>query len=1026
MTTMRLRPLFVLALPAFGSLLSACPSTPARCFEVEVLTEQPTSRFPLGATYYLPQHSDHISCESTFWTLTDAPSGNLNAIEADNRGERFTPHLAGRYVFTMGTNTAELNVVAEAPPYEDFAYYPSRSQARVEGEVWVANALTPTIARLREADASFIERIRVGAAPVAVAHHTGDGEVLVVQRASDTVGFVDIATHRITDAVWVGDEPSNIVLSPDGTRAYVTLATEAKLAVIDVAQHALIARVDTVQDPLGIAISPDGSSVFVASHRSGHPQRFPFTDDPASDERDVDKIDTVSNSVVNSFFDVGTTIGALEMSADGSRLYVSTLRNDTESSLASADNVAFQHFVLALDPTSGAELQRADLGRQASSGGQAVTLHQLAQHEGALWVPAEGSDLTVVLDASTLAEQRRVATPGRPRHALATPSGVFVHGAQSLQSTLVASDGTVRASTPLDTDPRTPEQARGQRYFTGAGRDFADSWSCNSCHADARGDTLVWNAGPLDGHALSRAFFWLEGTAPLGWAGYLSDVRNYAYTVNINVGVRPTTEEALDLTAYLSGLMPPPRGGATTRPDGTHSEEGLRGQEVFNGAGRCASCHAGTLTTSLATLGQGITPGVSDIPSLVGAYRHLTFMKHGEARTLESALDLVLTSTSTTLSAEDRTALLVYLRELQARDFFVLNATPSNGNALTPVDSAVRLTFSAPVWNAPENLSRIVLRAGEAVIETRRELSADGRHLTLTPAAALQPGTMHSVLIPRAFESQDERTLADDARIAFTTAGAPALRLEGEYVWTVDMPTLDFTTRMFDTTRTTPTTVTMRATPTPSGANVVVDYGAGLTWSGQLTVQGRTMFMPALPVPIGPSFADTRGSRVMLTDENADGRADIGTGRMEMTGPGFVVPDVRFTFAHMDTLSSCPEGASGAFPITLGTDAMGRTTISWDSATAGDALSVYVTAPRATIPAGPGATVMGGAYWVAASTMFPMGFPSPVTYGVIPAGARDDGMTHMATFEALRPGGCYKVAVVTTRFSTGQLVFSVP
>jgi DNA-binding beta-propeller fold protein YncE len=1009
--------------------LAACASTPpADTCIVDELGAQPTTRFPSGETYYLPTLSVEGGCESLAWTLLEAPSANTNVIVREAGQSRFTPIETGRYVFAAGEARRTLEVIdGRTVPYEDYAYYPSRSQVEVGGEIWIANAFVPTLTRV-SADGTRLGDIVVGPAPVAIAHREGAPFVVVAQRASDTIGLVDATTGRLVDAIHVGDEPSNLVLSPDGTRAYVALATEDTVAVVDLEARRLEARIAAVVDPLGLAISGDGTRLYVASHRSGQAQRFPFEDDPASEERDLVVIDTSSLAVVDTWLEVGTTIGALAMSDDGATLYVATLRNDTESPLGTEGNVAFQHVIAAYDAASGAERTSADLSRQPSSTGPAVTLHQPALAEGLLWVVAEGSDRLIALDPSTLEERRRVEVPGRPRHVLAHDGTLFVHGVQDLSVTRVAAaSGDVLDTTELAEDPRSADVARGQRYFTGAGRDFAVTWSCNSCHADARGDTLVWNAGPLEGHALSRPFFWLEGTAPLGWAGYLSSVRNYAYTVNINVGVRPTTEEALDLTAYLSGLLPPPAGGAGTRLDGSLSDAAERGREVFETRGGCVGCHAGELSTNRASFPMGITSGVSDVPSLVGAYRHNTWMKRGEARSLEDAVDLVLESTSITLSEGDRSDLLAYLRELQARDFFVLASSPENGQTRVAADAPIRLSFSAAIWDDASSTGAITLHdAMGAEIEAEIVVEADRRHVRIEPREPLGFAARYEVRLAEELASFDARSLVGARTITFTTARAPSVRLEGRYVWTVDMPALDFANRRFDTSATTPVTVEAQATPTASGARVVLDYGRSLTLETLFVIDGDRLVVPALPVPIGPSFADTRGTIIDLVDDGGEGRAEFGEGGVSMTGPGFVVDDVGFRLEHESALTGCPEGASGAVAITLGTDDMGRTTFSWDGAEHGEALGFYVTAPRATIPAGPGQVVMGQAYWVVATEAFPMGFASPVTYGAVPAGARDDGETHMASFQELAPGGCYKAAVATTRFRTGEIVFRVP
>lgn len=1012
--------------------VAACASPPpAESCIVDELSAQPTSRFPSGDTFYLPTLGLEAGCEVLTWFLVEAPDGSTSAVVTDAGQARFTPTEPGRHVFALGGGEVRrtLEVVdGRSVPYEDYAYYPSRSQAIVGDEVWIANVLVPTLSRVSASDGALLGEIVVGPSPVALAYHDGAAFAVVAQRANDTLGLVDVATSRIVDAIHVGDEPANLVLSPDGARAYVALSAENAVAVVDLDTRSVVARVESIVDPLGLALSSDGARLYVASHRSGQAQRHPFADDPAAEERDLVVVDTGSGEVIDTWLEVGSTIGALALSEDDRTLYVATLRNDTESALGSEGNVAFQHVVAAYDAATGVERVSADLSRQPSSAGPAVTLHQPVLAAGHLWVVAESSDLLVGLDPSSLEERRRVPVAGRPRHVVSAGSALFVHGVQDLSVSRVdPSAGALLGTTVLAEDPRPADVARGQRYFTGAGRDYAVTWSCNSCHADARGDTLVWNAGPLDGHALSRPFFWLEGTAPLGWAGYLSSVRNYAYTVNINVGVRPNTEEALDLTAYLSGLMPPPAGGASTRLDGSLSAAAQRGREVFETRGACIGCHAGELSTNRASFPTGITVGVSDVPSLVGAYRHNTWMKRGEARSLEAAIDLVLASTSVELSSDDRSDLLVYLRELQARDFFVLASSPESGQTRVAVDSPIRLTFSAALWDAPASTDAITLHdaMGDRV-EAAVVVEADRRHVRLEPRVPLDFASRYEVRLAEGVESYDARGLVGPRSIAFTTARAPSVRLEGRYVWTVDLPSLDFANRRFDTTATTPVPMEVQATSTPSGARVIVDYGGGLTLDAAFVVDGDRLLVPPLPVPIGPSFADTRGATITLVDDGGEGRGEFAEGVVSMTGPGFVVDGVSFRIEHESALAGCPEGASGAVPLTWGTDAAGRTTFSWDAGEHGDALGFYVTAPRARIPAGPGQVVMGQAYWVIATESFPSGFASPVTYGAVPTGARDDGETHMAAFEELAPGGCYKAAVATTRFRTGEIVFRVP
>ena len=93
-----------------------------------------------------------------------------------------------------------------------------------------------------------------------------------------------------------------------------------------------------------------------------------------------------------------------------------------------------------------------------------------------------------------------------------------------------------------------------------------------------------------------------------------------------------------------------------------------------------------------------------------------------------------------------------------------------------------------------------------------------------------------------------------------------------------------------------------------------------------------------------------------------------------------------------------------------------------------NAIAFYVTEPGATLPMGPGTPVGGKTYWALAAEEFPTGFTGPITYGVAPDGARDDSGTHEAPEggEALVPGTCYELSVVTNRFTIGKYQIVLP
>lgn len=1013
-----------LLLAACGGAGDETSPTPApACADLD-LSAQPQARFPLGQTYWLPSAGDP-ACADPGWTVTDAPAGSQAApVHGADGYSRFTPDKEGSYTLNAGTRSFSLVVTSAVDqPFHHLNYYATQSMAEVGDEVWTADVYRPTLTRIDPATLQVLGTIPVGPWPVAVAWRPGMAEAVVAQRGADTLGIVDVASGTLIDAVWVGDEPTNVVLDDAGTLAYVALTTEAAVAVVDLAARAVVGRIDTVVDPLAMALDPAGERLYVASHRSGMPNRYPYEDTAVADERDLDVIDTASLSVVSSWLDIGTVLTRLTFNNDGSVLYLARRLNDTEADLADPEAPTFVHEVAAFDPATGDLLAHADLSRQDSSGGYAVTTQGLAVGAGAVWVTAEGSDLTLELDPTTLAERSRHATPGRPRQVITTSNGIFTHGAQGFVVTRLDAAGASGASADTGPDPRPEVVAAGQAYFTGAGRDYGQNWACNSCHLDGLTDTLVWNAGPFEDRVVSRPLFWLEGAWPLGWAGYLANVRNYAYTVNTNVGIRPTTEEAVALWEYLASLMPPPAANGWTERDGGLSAQALRGKALYDGKAACASCHALPLTTTRTVLGEGITAGTSDTPVLVGAYRHGAWLKTGEAGTYRDGVRRAATWLGVSLSDAEVDDLTRYVSELTARDFFVLETEPHAGATDVPWDAPLVVTLSHPVWEDAANLAAIRVEDadGEAVVATLT-LADDGRHITVTPSSPLTPGASYTLVVGASLTSLAERPLFAESRTPFTTAAAPSLRVEGDYVWTVFMPSVDFANGGFDPSSTLPTAVGLTVVGTASGGVATVDFGQDLVMEERLVVSGGRIRSGAVPVPIGPSFADSTGFQGDFEDADGDGIGDTAEGTLTISGPGFVETNVAWSLARPLAEGECAEGSFGTPTVVIDRDGEGRAVLSWEGP---NSIGVYVTDPDAVLPTGPkGVVTNGDAFWVLEAETFPTGFAGPVTYGVLPAGAVDASERHGAPEggASLEEGGCYKFSVTSNQFTVGYTV----
>lgn len=999
-----------------------CRDDEVQVGELAPLALQASKRFPVGSTFYLPNP------EAGRWNLVSAPEGNENGVFVGNDGfSRFTPVVPGDYAFEIGGSDERRTLTAVADvPYEHFNYYQTTSLARVGGELWVAHLFDPHVSRIDPATGKVLGTIQTGPWPVAIAHSEAHGVALVAHKAGDTVGFVEVESGRLVDAVWVGDEPAEIVVSPDGATAYVALATEDAVVAIDIARREVSGRVETNKGSTAMALSADGETLYVASYRSAESNRLQFERDDRNDRYDIAVVDTGAMKVDAYIEAVGSTIGGLLL--DGERLYVATTRAAVEELSGQEGMTAFRHTVAVYDAASREELVAADIGRQDSAAGPAVRPFGMALAGGTLWVTAEGSDLVVGLDPQTLAEKLRFAADGRPRSIAAAGERLFVHGAQAYTVTVAGLDGAPGEAIALKGDPRDAGVAAGQRLYTGVGAGGGIHHSCADCHVDGLTDGNVWSAGGFS-ESSSRPMFWMEKQSMIGWEGDAYDLFSYIYgSPGPTIGATVDTELHQVFYDYLAALVPPPHANGATERDGSMTEAAARGEALFRGKAGCASCHAGPLTTEGLRLPGGGTQTDHPIvvPSLVGAYRHGHWLVNGAAWTLEEAVEGMLPLSGVSLGDEEKQDLVRYLEELTSREFFVLASTPRAGAANVRNEGELTVTLSHPVFDDPENLARIRLQAegGEEVPIT---VAADRRHLTITPGAALEHGGVYTLIVGAGFEAFNERTLAADTTIRFTVAAAPELRLEGDYIVTVEHPNLDQVNKRYDPSVIIPVKVAMKATPTGYGARLEEQVTPTLTTTLDVAIAGDTSYWPPFPFPVGPGFLNRSfPTELVLIDEDGDGIADSGESTLYLRSPGLEATDVRWTIARDDGEPADCSGSEGTNEVMLTMDDMGAPIVDWTADV--DALGYYVTDAEAMTPLGPGPVTGGTTYWAVSTASFPTGFRGPVEYGVVPMGGTDvsEDSGAPAGGAPLPSGECIKLTLVFSDFSTTVLRYVAP
>lgn len=883
------------------------------CAEALLPLQNPRSH-TLGETFYLPRVSADPACAGLTWEIAAAPAGSGNTVHALGAPEpRFTPDLAGEYTFRLADPAAtevRLTAVSRTPAERFRNHYltPLYGAALVDGELWTANGASYTVTRLGpdgQGGWTKLTEIAVGSWPGAIAHHPGSPHVLVAQRGSDTVGFVHRERGVLEDALWVGDEPTGLVLSPDGATAYVSLATMRTVAVIDVATREVVDRIELGFDPRALAISPDGARLFVASYRSGNRIKDTRGNYGPEDDQDVWIVDTASRTVEATVTGVSADLRAIALSDDGAELFVAATDGDPEPSQADPNALPFVHEVVVIGadpalPTFGTVLRRADLTRQAGSGGPVVNPAGVLVTGDRVWVASESSDVVVALDRVTLAEQARVAVgQGARRLVRLDDAGrVAVHATQSFEAWILDGTGAATAVALAD-DPRPAEIALGEQVFTRPGGNFAANHACSSCHAETQNDGMVWSFGPNIWHNV-RPLQLLDATTPIEWGAYVSSTDNFGYQGPSSIVGRPATpEESLGLKAFLGSLIGAPRATGWTRVDGSYTEAGLRGKALFEGKALCAGCHAPPLYTSRAMVQSGKSGVPADIPSLFGAYRHGIYFVEGQARSLDAAVDVAIPYAGATLTEAERADLIQFLRELTPKGGAPLAIWPDidSKEGVYP-DVRPSVAFADPVDDsdgrpAAEVAADYVVLEDDAGARVPGHVEIAGHRLDFVPDAPLTAGATYRFRALEGLPFLSGGALWGERRTEFTVATPAAGAWPQAMTMTVMVPGPGG--QIFPI----PLLLEVSDPPRPGGMTLVIRPQAFGTQQRQevwARLDGDRFLMQPFALPVNPTgVADAAMVEGTVTVQNGAVTAVQGT--LRIGGPGINLPGVAFSIA---------------------------------------------------------------------------------------------------------------------------------
>jgi YVTN family beta-propeller protein len=140
--------------------------------------------------------------------------------------------------------------------------------------VLVAEAAHNTVLFMSTCPYAALQRVSVGAGPVAVAL-TPDGQsAWVANGDSSNISIISIASMTVVATIPLPQfnsdpaEPNGVVFTPDGSTAYVTnhdANPGSVIYVIDVASQKLLTTIPTDGYPAAAAVTPDGSTLWVTN-----------------------------------------------------------------------------------------------------------------------------------------------------------------------------------------------------------------------------------------------------------------------------------------------------------------------------------------------------------------------------------------------------------------------------------------------------------------------------------------------------------------------------------------------------------------------------------------------------------------------------------------------------------------------------------------------------------------------------------------------------------------------------------------
>jgi YVTN family beta-propeller protein len=192
-------------------------------------------------------------------------------------------------------------------------------------------------------DTSFLSRINlatekidavfpVGSVPKVVKVTPNNKYILVSNWCSYTVTVISVDSGKTVKSIKIGRYPRGIAISDDSQYAYVAEMGGSNIHRIDLSNFSKT-LIPVGSNPRAVVISPDGTKLYVTMNISGKVQAW----------------DLVSNKTIKSV-KTGEAARSLDISSDGSALFVVNFNSDTVSKVRASDMKILQTIRVCNEP----------------------------------------------------------------------------------------------------------------------------------------------------------------------------------------------------------------------------------------------------------------------------------------------------------------------------------------------------------------------------------------------------------------------------------------------------------------------------------------------------------------------------------------------------------------------------------------------------------------------------------------------------------------------------------------------------